>query len=38
MGGSKSGPEWRMEVLDEQQRMLFIIRFSAEIGPAFRSG
>jgi hypothetical protein len=34
-GRLEIGPEWRMEVLDERHRLLFIIRFSAEMGPDF---
>jgi hypothetical protein len=34
-GQLEIGPEWRMEVLDERRRVLFVIRFSAEMGPDF---
>jgi hypothetical protein len=35
-GQMEVGPEWRMEVTDENQTVLFILRFHAEAGPGFR--
>jgi hypothetical protein len=37
-GDLKPGDEWRMEVLTEKQAVVFILKFSAETGPDYRSG
>ncbi len=37
-GDLKPGEEWRMEVLNEQGEVVFVLRFSAETGPGHRSG
>jgi hypothetical protein len=34
-GQMEIGPEWRMEVIDENQQVLFIHHFSAEAGAGF---
>lgn len=34
-GALEIGPIWRMEVRDDQGRLIFALRFSAEMGPDF---